>query len=140
MKSFVKMIMFFLIISISGCGTVDVKNDAKVAFENIEYDFGEITYNGAGDCNFKFTNTGKTALIIQNVKSSCGCSVPEWAKKPIPPGKKSEIKINYDTSYPGVFNKTITVFYNGIESPQALTIMGSVQYPGNFKDNKKEEL
>jgi hypothetical protein len=140
MKSLVKIIMFFLIVPMSGCSSVEVKNDAKVAFENIEYDFGEITYNDAVDCNFKFTNTGKTALIIQNVKSSCGCSVPEWVKKPIPPGKKSEIKINYDTSYPGVFNKTITVFYNGIESPQTLTIKGSVQYPGNFKDNKKEEL
>jgi hypothetical protein len=80
-----------------------------------------------------FSNTGDTPLVIQNVKTSCGCTVPEWPKNPLKSGKSSEISINYDTTHPGMFNKTITVFYNGENSPIVLSIKGKVAYPKNVK-------
>jgi hypothetical protein len=84
-----------------------------------------------------FSNTGDTPLVIQNVKTSCGCTVPEWPQKPVNPGNSGEIKINYDTSHPGMFNKTITVFYNGQESPQVLNIKGKVASSEELAKNKK---
>lgn len=47
---------------------------------------------------FHFTNTGKDSLVISNVKVTCGCTVPEWPKEPIPPGGKGEIKVGFNTT------------------------------------------
>lgn len=111
------------------CTSIENNNSAEIRFEVKEYDFGELELNADGNCSFKFLNPGETPLIIQNVKTSCGCTVPQWSKKSIKPGESGEIEINYDTSHPGMFSKTITVFYNGQDSPQTLTVKGSVKFP-----------
>jgi len=87
--------------------------------------------NESANCTFKFSNPGNTPLIVYNVKTSCGCTVPEWTKVPVKPGKSGEIRITYETSQPGFFNKTITVFYNGKDSPQTLTIKGRMRFGGD---------
>lgn len=110
------------------CSTATIKNNATIAFENNEFDFGELKMNSNADCKFVFQNPGETPLLIQNVETTCGCAEPEWSSKPIKPGKIGEIKITYDTSHPGIFNKTITVFYNGKDSPQKLVIKGRIDY------------
>lgn len=126
--------ILFVSIYLVACGaSVAVKNNAEIKFETNEFDFGELNLNADGNCSFKFYNAGKTPLIIHKVETSCGCTVPEWPKKPIKPGKQGEILINYDTSHPGMFNKTITVFYNGENSPIVLSIKGKVAYPENIK-------
>jgi hypothetical protein len=109
-----------------------VSNNATITFKNSEYDFGELKMNGNGNYSFIFNNTGDIPLYIQDVKTSCGCTVPLWPSKPIKPGRSSEIKINYDTRHPGRFHKTITVYYNGKDSPITLTINGSVDYPDDI--------
>lgn len=121
-------IMFFLACMGYSCNTTVLNNNAEIKFDTTEIDLGKLELNSNGDCAFSFTNTGNTPLVIQHVKTSCGCTVPEWANKPVKPGKSGEIKINYDTSLPGAFHKTITVFYNGKNSPVTLFIKGSVEY------------
>jgi hypothetical protein len=79
-------------------------------------------------CTFEFSNTGKSALVISDVKTSCGCTVPEWPQKPILPGEKGLLKIRYDAAFPGVFHKTVEVIYNGTGSPVTLEIYGEVEY------------
>lgn len=111
------------------CNNSTFNNKAEITFNFTEYYFGELEFNGNGNCSFIFTNPGNTPLVIQHVKTSCGCTVPEWPNKPIKPGKTSEIKINYDTKHAGAFYKTITVFYNGKNSPATLFIKGEVEYP-----------
>ncbi|MFV0269169.1 MAG: DUF1573 domain-containing protein, partial [Draconibacterium sp.] len=62
-----------------------------------------------------------------------------WPARPIKPGGGGEIKIGYDTSRPGRFDKTISVFYNGNNSPAIFQIKGRVNYPGqavNHRDDK----
>lgn len=119
--------VFALAFSILKCTSIADNKNAEINFQVTEYNFGELELNGDGNCSFEFSNPGETPLVIQNVKTSCGCTVPLWTQKPIKSGKSAKIKINYDTSYPGVFNKTITVFYNGKNSPQTLIIKGSVK-------------
>lgn len=116
----------FLIYFYCSCDNFLPSNNAKISFECVEKDFGKLNFNGDGSCSFLFSNTGNTPLVIQYVKTSCGCTVADWPQKPIKPGMGGVLKISYDTSHLGVFYKTITVFYNGKGSPATLFIKGSV--------------
>ena len=73
-------------------------NAPEITFENDIIDMG--TYMQYDDessrVEFLFVNTGKEPLIIEKCKGSCGCTVPEWPKEPIPPGGTGSIKVNYD--------------------------------------------
>lgn len=113
------------------CATAATRNDATIGFSKVKHDFGMIPNKKEVACTFEFTNTGKTALVIYDVKTSCGCTVPEWTRKPILPGEKGWLKIKYDAAFPGVFHKTVEVIYNGTGSPVSLEINGEVEYPEN---------
>ncbi len=119
--------ILFIVIMYACTGTVS-RNDAYINFSKDKHDFGTIPYRKESVHSFEFTNSGKTMLIISNVKTSCGCTVPEWPKEPIRPGRKGQITIKYDAAFPGVFHKTINVFYNGVGSPYQLEIKGSIDY------------
>ena len=131
MKKVLFLIIFLVLLS---CSPTIPTNDASISFNSLEYNFGELLYKSKAGCKFEFTNSGKTPLLIYNVKTSCGCTVPKWSKKPIRSGKKGVINIEYDTLHPGAFNKTITVFYNGKESPVELCIKGRVKYPKEIEE------
>ena len=99
----------------------------EIEFEKVVHDYGDVPYNGNGNCEFRFTNTGDAPLVIQKPKSSCGCTVPSWPDKPILPGESSVIKVTYRTSRCGSFNKTVTVTSNAIKnSTVVLRIKGRV--------------
>lgn len=99
----------------------------EIIFENNIYDYGTIPLNSAGECEFVFKNTGKTPLILSNVQSSCGCTVPSWPKEPVAMNTKGVIKVKYNTNRPGTFQKTITVHSNAKNSPIVITIKGTVE-------------
>ncbi len=105
-----------------------------ILFENVKHDFKTIMQNGNGSWEFKFTNTGKEPLIIQNVRSSCGCTIAQRPSKPILPGESSSIKVRYDTRRLGVFHKTITITSNADNGSVVLEIRGEV------KAKPKEEV
>lgn len=115
----------------------------NMTFKQIEQDFGKIPIGKSVSILFKFSNTGANPLLISKVTTSCGCTVAEWPKDIIESNKKGEIKIVYDAKYPGSFDKTITVVYNGKNSPQQLVIKGNVPYPekenesSDTKNNRK---
>lgn len=102
---------------------------AEITFEKLIHDYGTIPYGSDGTYNFKFKNTGKGPLVISNVKSSCGCTVPEYPKQPIAKRKEGEIKVKYDTKRQGQFYKTIQVYSNGSKDPITLSIKGNVESP-----------
>ena len=90
-------------------------------------DYGEVPYNGNGECEFVFTNTGNEPLIVQKPKSSCGCTVPSWPREPILPGESDSIKVTYKTNRVGAINKSITVTSNAlVNSTVVLRIKGRV--------------
>lgn len=111
----------------------------NMSFKNKVHDFEEILAGKSVSTLFEFSNTGESPLLIKEVTTSCGCTVPEWPKEVIQPNGKGTIKIVYDAKYPGRFNKTVTVVYNGKNSPLELTIKGEVPYPkkeAKFTSNK----
>ena len=105
----------------------DNVNGPEIEFEKLVHDYGEVPYNGDGQCEFHFTNTGNEPLIIQKPKSSCGCTVPSWPKEPILPGESDVITVTYRTTKVGQINKTITVTSNAkVNSTVVLRITGKV--------------
>jgi hypothetical protein len=101
--------------------------NAKIAFTDTVYRFGEIDYASDGMCEFAFTNTGRGQLVLKNVKSTCGCTVPEWPKQPVRSGDTAVIIVRYDTYRTGSFNKSIYVYSNAVNSPNRLMILGKVR-------------
>ena len=89
-------------------------------------DYGTIDKGANGVRDFVFTNTGDAPLIISNVKSTCGCTIPKKPEKPIEPGDEGQIEVNYDTSRVGIFRKAVTVNSNAKTATVILRIMGEV--------------
>jgi len=105
----------------------DNPNAPEISFEKTVHDYGTVAYGGDGTCYFKFTNTGKEPLILQQPQSSCGCTVPTWPKEPILPGESNEIKVTYNTKKVGPINKTVTIRSNAKTSTVVLRIQGKVE-------------
>lgn len=101
---------------------------ATIEFEKTTHDYGTFKEeSGLQTYTFKFKNKGNVPLILNNVQPSCGCTTPEWIRKPIPPGEEGYIKVSYDPkNRPGSFNKSIRVVSNAENSSVNLFIKGEV--------------
>lgn len=125
-----KSVLLFFLLSFLSFGLFAQENQNKsndsIVFVKTVYDYGTITQGSDGSCEFKFTNKGKTPLTLSNVQTSCGCTIPEWPKQPIPAGETGIIKVKYDTNRLGTFNRTITVSSNAKNSSVMLSIKGNV--------------
>ena len=97
-----------------------------IQFESLVHDYGTIAKGSDGTCEFVFTNMGQTPLIVNKAQASCGCTVPEWTREPVQPGKTGTIKVKYNTNIVNAFTKTVTVTSNAKNSPVVLTIKGTV--------------
>lgn len=73
-------------------------NAPVMSFKETVYDFGTVKQGEVINHTFTFTNTGKEPLVIENASASCGCTVPEWTKTPIAPGKTGEIKVQFNST------------------------------------------
>jgi hypothetical protein len=82
-------------------------------FATIDHDFGTINEGEVVEHTYSFKNTGEAPLIIQNAQGSCGCTVPDWTKQPIPVGGTGFVKAKFDSNgKPNAQNKTVTVTAN----------------------------
>ncbi|MDO5981570.1 DUF1573 domain-containing protein [Flavivirga spongiicola] len=134
-------LVIFIVLSFS-CNSKTQKEEvlinnklSSISFKNKLFDFGEIPAKKNATAIFEFSNTGENPLVITDVKTSCGCTVPEYPKDILKSGKSGSIKVIYDAKYPGRFNKTITVFYNGKDSPKKIIIKGEVPYPKDLNSS-----
>jgi len=99
----------------------------SMTFASMTHDFGTIEEGDKVSQEFVFTNTGDEPLIINNVKSSCGCTSKEWPKEPIAPGQESKIVVEFNSKgKAGKQNKTVTVNANTDPNPIRLTIKAQV--------------
>ncbi|MGI6718105.1 MAG: DUF1573 domain-containing protein [Bacteroidales bacterium] len=105
---------------------VKISNSPYMEFDKLVHDYGTIPEKSDGKCIFVLTNTGKEPLILNNIRSTCGCTVPKWEKAPILPGQSTEIEVKYATNRIGKINKSVTVTSNAENSPIVLKIVGEV--------------
>ncbi len=118
-----------------------VQNGPEIEFDKIVHDYGDVPYNGDGQCEFRFTNTGTEPLLVLKPKSSCGCTVSTWPKDPILPGKSEVIEVTYRTNRVGNFDKKVTVTSNAVQNPTVvLRIKGRVlNQPTETLPEKKDD-
>lgn len=123
-----KKILTIAILLVAFMGTAMAQQkEAKIKFNKIAHNFG--TFSEATpvqECKFAFTNVGDAPLVINQAVASCGCTVPEYTKTPILPGKSGEIKITYNGKgkFPGHFKKSITIRTNGNPEMTRLYVEG----------------
>lgn len=113
-------------------------NAPVITFDKTVHDYGTLQQHGDGKCEFTFTNDGKEPLILSNVRSSCGCTVPTWPRQPVLPGQSEVIKVKYDTKRVGMINKSIHVYSNAIKSPLTLKIKGKIEAQAATKAPEKK--
>lgn len=90
------------------------------------HEYGEIEEDSDGSWSFVFKNLGEEAIVINRVRSTCGCTVPSWPKEPVEPGASGEITVIYNTATTGSFFKSIFVYSSAANSPVKLQIKGKV--------------
>ena len=95
-------------------------------WENTEYDFGKIQHLDPVVYEFEFTNKGQAPLVISEVEGSCGCTVTEYTKEPVMPGKTGKVKAIFDAAAIGKFRKSIKVVANVEGGTEYLYIKGTV--------------
>lgn len=96
-------------------------------FEKESFDFGQITDGEKVSYDFKFTNVGKSPLIITSATATCGCTVPDYPKEPVSPGAEGVIRVVFDSSGKlGMQNKVVTISANTVPELTQLNILGNV--------------
>lgn len=99
-----------------------------LALSEPEFDFGQIKKGDQVEHIFKVTNTGKNPLIISSVVPTCGCTVPEFTKDPIMPGKTGSVTLKFDSSnFDGVVHKTAELYANVAKVPIELSFTADIK-------------
>jgi hypothetical protein len=125
-KLIVIMVMFLAVLTIQAQDKPAAASQDSIIFASTVHDYGTIVQASDGSCEFKFTNKGKAPIVLNDVKASCGCTVPEWTRTPVAPGANGTIKVTYNTNNVGAFSKSITVNSNAVNNPLVLIIKGTV--------------
>ena len=101
---------------------------AQLIFTPDSWDFGTIPETeGRVSHTFTRENRSDKPVVILDVVTTCGCTVPDFSKKPILPGEKTQITVTYDpANRPGSFTKELWVYSSEKRKIATLTVQGSV--------------
>jgi hypothetical protein len=115
-------IVFFILLAFSafrcGSGTGStapnpMSGRSEIIFREYQHDFGKVSEGEKLSYTFIFDNKGTGDLVISSATTTCGCTLPKYDKKPIPPGGNGNLEVVFDTSgRDGTQTKTITVKSN----------------------------
>ena len=98
-----------------------------IEFSQTVHDFGKIEEGEKVACVFTFENKGDADLLISSATTSCGCTVPKFDDKPIPPGSKGMVEVVFDSAFRnGTQNKTVAIRSNARRPIVILTIKAEV--------------
>jgi hypothetical protein len=100
---------------------------SPVSWKAESIDVGEIPQGTPKDVVFEFKNTGKSDVIITNVKAACGCTATDYTKTPVKPGQSAKVTATYNAAAKGAFSKTVTVTTNAEEASKVLVFKGTVK-------------
>ena len=130
MKNF--LVLFIAFFSYTLVHSQEMK--PEISFEKTVIDYGTVNKGDNGVREFVFKNSGNAPLIISNVKSTCGCTIPKKPEKPILPGESEKIQVKYDTKRVGFIRKSITVTSNAASSPTTI-----LKIKGQVVDNNQQK-
>lgn len=92
-----------------------------------DHDFGELRSGSTARFVFKFQNTQSTPIVLQTVRTTCGCTAAQWPEAPIGPGETGDVAIEFDATHSGSFKKKITVFFDKQRKAETLWVRGEVE-------------
>lgn len=124
-----KKVAFLVLMLTLGFNFAAAQQRAEIKFDKTTYDFGTFSEdNPKVTCTFTFTNTGDGLLIIHQAVASCGCTIPEYTREPVKPGKTGTIRVTYNgaNKYPGHFKKSITIRSNAVSEMSRIYIEGEM--------------
>ncbi len=115
--------LFFLVILFP----TSAQLSEPIQFDVRTFDFGEVRADqGPFEHSFSFTNNTADSIRIQDVKASCGCTVPSWSSKMIAPGASGFVQARYNADRIGTFSKNLQVIFEGSAQPVVLYLQGNV--------------
>ncbi len=124
MKRFITLCAVILGFTVLTSMQADQQPEFK--FEKETNDFGKIAQGKPVTYEFKFTNVGEQPLILSDVQSSCGCTVPKFTRVPVKKGDSGVITVTFNAAAPGSFNKLLTIKSNAKTPVKYLYIKGEV--------------
>lgn len=99
----------------------------SIHFADSSFDFGNIKEGEKVEHTFTFENTGAQPLVVSSAQASCGCTIPEWTRDPVLPGKEGKITVKYNSSgKEGAITKTVSVYANTEPGETILHIAANV--------------
>lgn len=101
----------------------------KLTLNKTNYDFGKVEEGKVVDAKISFKNDGKGVLVINDVKTSCGCTAVLLSSKTLQPGESGNIRIELDTANrEGKLTRTVTLYSNDPQQPnQVITIFVNIE-------------
>jgi len=119
--------LLIALLAFTSATTFAQKKIADVAKLNTEtYDFGKVKQNQPPTATFIVTNISSEPLIIEAANPTCGCTISDYTKAPIAPGKTGTIKATYNAANVGAIHKTLTVKFAGIDELKSINLAGEV--------------
>lgn len=101
------------ITSINNTNSPTVDEPKDIEWKKTSHDFGEIVQGTKAKYTFTFINKGAVPIVINNASASCGCTVPNFSKEPVPAGAQGSVTVIFDSSGKnGNFSKNVTVTTN----------------------------
>ena len=99
----------------------------QITFTETSFDFGDIVQGDRVEHVFEFENSGNEALFLTDVRTTCGCTAPEWPREPVAPGTTASLKVVFNSAGKiGIQNKVITVLSNAVNNPARVKIVTNV--------------
>ncbi len=92
-----------------------------------EHDFGALPLGQTVFHSFPFENTASVPILLQTVRTECGCTVADWPQTPIAPGERGEVLIEFHADRSGYFRKKIKVYFDRQRRAEVLWISGVVE-------------
>lgn len=108
------------------------KSDDVAKFTTDIIDMGKIPQGTPATVTFNVTNVGKTPLIIESASPTCGCTIGDYTKEPIMPGKAGNITATYNAANMSAFEKHMNVKFAGFDEMKSITIKGEVVSPEEY--------
>ena len=128
-----KLLLGFLALSATSVFAQTAASGKKaddIAKINVEtFDFGKIKQNVPATATFVVTNIGSEPLLIDQANPTCGCTISDYTKTPIAPGKTGTIKATYNAAALGRIDKTLTVKFAGADDIKFIKLTGEVVAP-----------
>lgn len=127
--------LFSFIFILSACNSEIKKNSTasndsttKVQIAEAIFSFGTLKQTDSVVHVFKLKNVGAIPLLIKSAKASCGCTVPEYSQKPIPPNETASITVKFKPTeaIEGIVNKSIVIQANTDSTFHVLYVKGLV--------------